>query len=105
MRKTETLTRGWSKLPEWVFCTEAGTLPDEGRVRKVSASSGHASIQLTVDTYGKWLPMGNKAAVNRLDEESGSRVVAKTTTGTSGVLEVPAVCWWALKDSTLGPAD
>ena len=21
---------------------------------------GHASIQLTVDTYGKWLPMGNK---------------------------------------------
>lgn len=26
-----------------------------------------SSIQLTVDTYGKWLPMGNKA-VNRLDE-------------------------------------
>jgi integrase len=22
---------------------------------------GHASIQLTVDTHGKWLPMGNKA--------------------------------------------
>jgi hypothetical protein len=27
---------------------------------------GHASIQLTVDTYGKWLPAGNKAAANRL---------------------------------------
>ena len=25
-RKTETLKRGWSKTPEWVFCTEAGTL-------------------------------------------------------------------------------
>ena len=41
---------------------------------------GHASIQLTVDTYGKWLPMGNKAAVDRLDQgltvASGSKMVA-----------------------------
>ncbi len=41
---------------------------------------GHASIRLTVDTYGKWLPKGNKAAVDRLDdaapEPSGSKVVA-----------------------------
>ena len=29
---------------------------------------GHASIKLTVDTYGRWLPMGNKAAVDRLDD-------------------------------------
>ena len=35
------------------------------------------AIQLTVDTYGKWLPMGNKLAVNRLDEPRGSKVVAK----------------------------
>src|SRR5262249_19607420 len=28
---------------------------------------GHSSIQLTVDAYGRWLPMGNKAAVDRLD--------------------------------------
>ena len=34
------------------------------------------SIQLTVDTYGKWLPMGNKAAVDGLDTPSGSKVVA-----------------------------
>jgi len=34
-RKTETLKRGWSRMPEWVFCAEAGTLPDESRVRKV----------------------------------------------------------------------
>jgi len=46
----------------------------------VQRQLGHASIQLTVDTYGKWLPIGDKAAVNRLDgvsaEASGSRVVA-----------------------------
>lgn len=28
---------------------------------------GHASIHLTVDTYGKGLPLGNKAAVDQLD--------------------------------------
>ena len=42
----------------------------------VQRQLGHASIQLTVDTYGKWLPMGNKAAVDRLDVEIGSRTVA-----------------------------
>ena len=42
-----------------------------------------------MDTYGKWLPLGNKAAVNQLDEESGSKVVAKKTTGTPAVTEVP----------------
>jgi hypothetical protein len=32
---------------------------------------------LTVDTYGKWLPMGNKAAVDRLDGvQGGSKMVA-----------------------------
>ena len=39
---------------------------------------GHASIQLTVDTYGKWLPMGNKAAVDRLDSPSGSKARVKS---------------------------
>ncbi len=45
-------------------------------VAYVQRQLGHASITLTVDTYGKWLPMGNKAAVDRLDEGSGSKVVA-----------------------------
>ena len=41
----------------------------------VQRQLGHASVQLTVDnTYGKWLPMGNKAAVNRLDDQSGSKI-------------------------------
>ncbi len=47
----------------------------------VQRQLGHASIKLTVDTYGKWLPMGNKSAVDRLDGDdwispSGSKVVA-----------------------------
>jgi hypothetical protein len=46
----------------------------------VQRQLGHASINLTADTYGKWLPLGNKSAVDRLDAtifpESGSNVVA-----------------------------
>jgi len=42
----------------------------------VQRQLGHASITLTVDTYGRWLPMGNKAAVDRLDEATGSKLVA-----------------------------
>jgi hypothetical protein len=41
---------------------------------------GHSSIRLTVDLYGWWLPMANKAAVDRLDDppldETGSKTVA-----------------------------
>jgi integrase len=138
-RKTEALKRGWSKVPEWLFCTEAGTLSDESRVRKVLRKTlkaaklplhfsphclrhtfaglmlqqgespayvqrqlGHASIQLTVDTYGGWLPLGNKAAVNRLaDEESGS----KNEDGHFACRRSARQQWWAVKDSNLGPAD
>src|SRR2546428_503604 len=137
-RKTETLKRGWSRMPEWVFCTETGTLPDESRVRKIMRKTlkaarlplhfsphclrhtfailllqqgespayvqrqlGHASIQLTVDTYGKWLPMGNKAAVNRLDDESGS----KNGDGHFRCSGSARHDWWAVTDSNRGPAD
>src|SRR5881397_912977 len=55
----------------------------------VQRQLGHASIQLTVDTYGKWLPMGNKAAVNRLDGESGSKVVAKLTGAGANAFQLP----------------
>ena len=53
----------------------------------VQRQLGHASIKLTVDTYGKWLPMGNKAAVDRLDEPSGSKVVAKLTPAAEAAAE------------------
>ena len=45
-----------------------GRVIDEGE-ELGPAQRGHASIELTVDTYGKWLPLRNKAAVNRLDDE------------------------------------
>jgi hypothetical protein len=57
----------------------------------VQRQLGHARIQLTVDTCGKWLPMGNKAVVYRRDvwpsatvetpekEANGSGVVADRT--------------------------
>src|SRR5437762_3731907 len=38
-RKTEALKRGWPGIPEWVFCTEAGTPLDRSRVRKVMRST------------------------------------------------------------------
>ncbi len=57
----------------------------------VQRQLGHASIQLTVDTYGRWLPMGNKAAVDRLhgaetpdSGASGSKVVATSGSGSGG---------------------
>ena len=36
----------------------------------------HALITLTVDTYGKWLPMADKNAVDSLDDTVPNRVVA-----------------------------
>jgi integrase len=43
----------------------------------VQRQLGHASITITVDLYGSWLPMGSKAAVDRLDARAnGSKTVA-----------------------------
>jgi integrase len=54
----------------------------------VQRQLGHASIKLTVDTYGKWLPMGNKAAVDRLDDMGlGSKTVAATVGGAGDALQ------------------
>ena len=52
----------------------------------VQRQLGHASIKLTVDTYGKWLPMGNKAVVDRLDNHSGSKTVAAAVGATENAL-------------------
>ncbi len=139
-RKAETLKRGWTEMPPWVFCTETGTPLDKSKVRKVFARAlkraglpghfsphclrhtfaslllqqgesavyvqrqlGHASIKLTVDTYGRWLPMGNKAAVDRLDEGNGSKMVAKTMAVSKDAAQVPEKSgepWW---DRTTDP--
>ena len=70
----------------------------------VQRQLGHASIKLTVDTYGKWLPMGNKAAVDGLDDANGSKVVAIEARGADGVSRKPAKLkgepWW---DRTTDP--
>jgi len=64
--------------PHCLRHTYASLMLQQGEpITYVQRQLGHASIQLTGDTYGKWLPMGNKAAVDRLDEcESGSKMVA-----------------------------
>jgi integrase len=51
----------------------------------VQRQLGHATIQLTVDTYGRWLPLGNKAAVNRLDDPSWRRSGSKTVATDPGM--------------------
>jgi len=61
------------------------SLVREGQVDDVVATYRH----VIVDECGKWVPMGNKAAVNRLDDQHGSKVVAKSASGTPDVLEVP----------------
>jgi len=44
----------------------------------VQAQLGHKSITMTVDTYGKWLPKGDKAAIDSLDDPY---TVGTVTTG------------------------
>ncbi|OLC17104.1 MAG: hypothetical protein AUH29_03390 [Candidatus Rokubacteria bacterium 13_1_40CM_69_27] len=43
----------------------------------VQRQLGHASIQLTVGTYGRWLPLTNKAAVDRLDDHRSQPVTQR----------------------------
>jgi integrase len=51
-------------------------------VTYVKEQLGHASIQMTVDTYGRWLPTGTKEWVDRLDAApvSLARAVNETAT-------------------------
>src|SRR5439155_435279 len=74
----------------------------------VQRQLGHASIKLTVDTYGKWLPMGNKAAVNRLDDDeggskSGSKTVANIKSGAPDAPEAPDFVGGPSRTRTLDP--
>ena len=54
----------------------------------VQRQLGHASIRMTVDTYGRWLPIGTTAAVDRLDDQSGSKMVATRGFEGLGAVEV-----------------
>ena len=48
---------------------------------------GHSSIKGTVDTYGKWLPKGNPALADRLDDQSFPLEEAVVATGPKAVAE------------------
>jgi integrase-like protein len=52
-------------------------LSDGASPAYVQRMLGHSSIKLTVDLYGKWLPMADKAAVDRLDDATVEQVVAE----------------------------
>ncbi len=105
------LARGWSEMPEWIFCTRAGRpmrsrgyissefkkvleaaglplhftphslrhtfaclhLQNGSNPAYVQRQLGHSSIQMTVDLYGQWLPLSDKAAADRLDDVSEQR--------------------------------
>ncbi len=52
----------------------------------VQQQLGHASIQMTVDTYGSWLPKSDVGALNEVfgraaPVQSGSKVVANGVSG------------------------
>ena len=69
----------------------------------VQRQLGHSSIKLTVDTYGKWLLMGNKQAVDKPDSGIGSKMVAETGSGTPDPLEVPDLIGGPSRTRTLDP--
>ena len=70
----------------------------------VQRQLGHASIKLTVDTYGKWLPIEpTRGGVDSLDAASGSKVVATSALPPGSVSELPernGEPWW---DRTTDP--
>ena len=56
----------------------------------VQRQLGHATITMTTDLYGRWLPPGNPAAVDALERELVTAVVTggrkRRTTGTRRAL-------------------
>ena len=84
--------------PHCLRHTFASILLAEGKSPAyVQAQLGHASITLTVDTYGRWLPKGDKAAVDSLDDRSGDRVVTFGRGSGEAAAQVP--------DSESGPRE
>ena len=71
---------------------DRGFTADQGTLRwiverpetAIASDLDEETTKLTVDTYGKWLPMGNKAAVDALDSPSGSKVVANASQAGAG---------------------
>jgi hypothetical protein len=84
-RQARSCTAGASLAVSHLRHTFASLLLQQGvSPAYVQRQLGHASIQMTVDTYEKWLPMGNKAAVDALDSPSGSKVVPNASHAGAG---------------------
>ena len=74
--------------PHCLRHTFASILIAEGKSPAyVQAQLGHASITMTVDTYGKWLPKGDKAAIDSLDDAESLVDVNFRATCTIGTVE------------------
>lgn len=69
--------RGNYRKPHTLRHTYASLLIQNGEgLAYVRDQLGHASIKITVDTYGHLVPGANKAAVDRLDELTGRNLYA-----------------------------
>jgi len=62
-------------------------LQDGESAQYVQEQLGHASITITTQTYGKWLPKKPvRGGVNSLDDPRGSKTVANAAAGVPGVV-------------------
>ena len=61
---------------------------------------GHKSIQITVDIYGHLVPGGNRAAVDRLDDDAQPDATPAQPDVESEGLEYPQVVGGPRKDRT-----
>ncbi len=66
---------------------------------------GRAGLQLPVYRYGRWLPLGNKAAVDHLDTWIGSTMVAAGRDVDDAVLDGDGKDGWAVQRSNLRPGN
>ena len=74
----------------------------------VQEQLGHATIELTVSTYGRWLKKKAPGALDRLDGaisfESGSKVVAKVgyaqNPQTGSEVQLPEIPWGSMEPAT-----
>ena len=73
--------------------------------QRVDHPMGHASIQITLDTHGHLVPGGNRAAVDRLDDETQPDATLRATGRHFRGVGMAASCWWAARGSNPGHPD